>query len=156
MTEQLERKIIELVATDRIFVPISSMKGKLERTKPKIAGDIIFPGNEFKGERVYARVEESETQKSKGMRDAINEFANQYPMHGAILNGLIAQQRTEREVTLYFGTNVGSKLTADDYLGVFNKLGYTERQSRNLYESLIEASRTISKKRNEERSILIG
>ena len=33
MIQQLERKIIELVATDRIFVPISSMKGKLEREK---------------------------------------------------------------------------------------------------------------------------
>jgi hypothetical protein len=125
MTEQLERKIIELVATDRIFVPISSMKGKLERTKPKIAGDIVFPGNSFRGERVYARVEETNTEKAKGMRDAINEFVSMYPAHGEILNGLIAQQRTKREVNLYFGTNAGSKLTADDYLGVFNKLGYT-------------------------------
>lgn len=49
----------------------------------------------------------------------------------------------------------GCRLTADDYLGVMTNLGFTEAQARNLYEPLIEASRQISKKRSEERSILI-
>ena len=35
--EELERQLIEIVATDRIDVPISSMSGKLKRRKPKLA-----------------------------------------------------------------------------------------------------------------------
>ena len=37
MTENLEGQIIEILATDRIDVPISSMSGKLKRAKPKLA-----------------------------------------------------------------------------------------------------------------------
>lgn len=32
-----ERQLIELIATDRIEMPISSMSGKLKRQKPKLA-----------------------------------------------------------------------------------------------------------------------
>ena len=35
--ETLERQIIQLIATDRIDIPISSMSGKLKRRKPKLA-----------------------------------------------------------------------------------------------------------------------
>jgi hypothetical protein len=52
--------------------------------------------------------------------------------------------------------NDGCRLTADDYLGVMANLGFTEAQARNLYEPLIVTSRSISKKRDEERSILIA
>jgi len=33
----IERQLIELIATDRIDKPISSMSGKLKRAKPKLA-----------------------------------------------------------------------------------------------------------------------
>ena len=36
MTEQIERQIIELIATDRIDIPVSSMSGKLKRKKPSL------------------------------------------------------------------------------------------------------------------------
>ena len=33
--EELERRVIQLIATDRIEVPISSISGKLKKRKPK-------------------------------------------------------------------------------------------------------------------------
>ena len=62
----------------------------------------------------------------------------------------------ERESHLYFVVNPGCRLTADDYLGVMANLGFTEAQARNLYSPLIETSRAIAKKRDEERSVMLG
>jgi len=155
--ETLERQLIGLVAADRFEIPISSMSGKLKRMKPKLAQEISFPGNNYNGERVYARVNtQATTETARTMREAINYFAEQFPRHGKILNGLIEESRAAKETTLYFGVNPGCRLTADDYLGVMANLGFTEAQARTLYSPLIETSRAIAKKRDEERSILIG
>jgi hypothetical protein len=155
--ETLERQIIGLVAADRFEIPISSMSGKLKRMKPKLAQAIDVPGNNYSGERVYARVDsQSTTETARTMREAINYFAEHYPRHGKILNGYIEESRAAKETTMYFGVNPGCRLTADDYLGVMANLGFTEAQARTLYAPLIETSRSIAKKRDEERSILLG
>lgn len=157
MTEQLERQIIGLIAADRMDIPISSMSGKLKRMKPKLANDIVLPGDNYSGDRVYARVAEDDvTEKARTMRQAVDTFAERYPQYGTILNGLIEETRVAREKNLYFGMQPGCRLTADDYLGVMASLGFTEAQARTLYEPLIETSRQISRKRSEERSILIA
>jgi hypothetical protein len=55
--------------------------------------------------------------------------------------------------------NAGKKLTAEDYLGVMENLGFSETSARNLYPELIEVSRNLSRRKarkDEERSILIG
>ncbi|MBM3233675.1 hypothetical protein FJZ19_01130 [Candidatus Pacearchaeota archaeon] len=160
MTEQLERQIIELIATDRIHIPISSMDGKLKRQKPKIAQAILLPRQEFHGERVYARVEQDDvTEKARTMRQAIDQFAEQYPRHGKILNGLIEETRQAKETNLYFGVNAGCRLTADDYLGVMQSLGFSEATARNLYPELMEVSRNLARRKareDEERSVLVG
>lgn len=158
MTENLERQIISLIATDRIDIPISSMSGKLKRLKPKMAKQIDLQeyGNRFEGERVYARVGEFETEKARGMKEGIEEFSTMYPRYGAVLNGLIEEKRIEREVNMYFGVNLGCRLTSEDYLVVMKNLGFSESGARDLYPELMEVSRNLSRKRNEERSILIG
>jgi hypothetical protein len=157
MTEQLERQLIGFIAADRIFVATSSMDNKLKRIRPALAKQIRLPDNNYTGDRVYANIAvEDVTEKSRTMREAINEFADLYPRHGAILNGMIEETRDAKETNLYFGVNPGCRLTADDYLGVMVDLGFTETQARNLYEPIIDASRKISRKRNNtERSILI-
>jgi len=155
--EALERQVIELVATDRIGIPIKSMAGKIDRQKPKLAQAIELPGTRYSGQRVYARIEQDDaTLKSRTIREAVNTFVEKYPKYGQILNDLIEETRVAKESNLYFGVNPGCRLTADDYLGVMANLGFTEAQARNLYEPLIDSSRSIAKKRDEERSILIG
>jgi hypothetical protein len=97
--ENLERQIIEIIATDRIHIPISSMEGKLKRQKPKLAKavDLSDYQNRFVGERVYARVEtEDITQKARTMSEAVNEFAEKYSRPGKILIGMIEDKRQEK------------------------------------------------------------
>lgn len=154
--EQLERQVIELVAADRIYIPVSSIDGKLKRMRVKLAQGISVPNGRYIGERVYARVDDEDCMKARGVKEGIEEFAKQYPKYAGILAGLIEEKRMERETHLYFGLNEGCRLTADDYLSVMANLGFTETQARTLYGPLIEASRTISRKRDEERSVMLG
>jgi len=158
MTNNIERQIVEIIATDRIDIPISSMSGKLKREKKKLAEalDLSEYENDFVGDRVYARVEEDETMKARGMKEGIDTFCEEYPRYGKILKGMVEAKRAEREVNLYFGMNDGCKLTSDDYLGVLTGLGFSELRASELYPELMKVSRNLSKKREEERSILIG
>ena len=158
MTNNIERQIIEIIATDRIEIPISSMSGKLKRRKPKLAKnlDITEYDDNFEGERVYSRIEEENKLKARGMKAAIELFESKYSKHGKILRDLINEQRTLSEKYVYFGVNEGCRLTANDYMGVMTDLGFTEKIAEPLYQELINVSRKISKKRDEERSVLIG
>jgi hypothetical protein len=156
MTQQLERQVIELVAADRAYIPVSSMDGKLKRMRVQLAKGITVPNGKYSGERVYARVDDEDCMKARGIKEGIEEFAKQYPKHAEVLAGLIEEKRMERETHLYFGVNPGCRLTADDYLGVMDSLGFTEAQARTLYAPLIETSRAIAKKRDEERSVMLG
>lgn len=156
--EGLERQVLTLVATDRIEMPISSMSGKLKRRKPKMAQAIPMPeSGRFKGERAYARVAETDKMKARSMKEAVAEFAQQYPTHGKVLYGLIAEKRLQKEKHLYFGMNDGCRLTADDYMSVMTNLGFSEARAEGLYEELIAVSRNLSRQRGQpERSVLVG
>ena len=154
--ESLERQVIELVAADRLYIPVSSIDGKLKRMKPKLAKAIALPKDSFKGERVYARIESENEQKARGMKEGIELFCTKYPQYGKILTGMIEEEREVRETHLYFGMNDGRRLTADDYLGVMANLGFGPVSAKNLYHELIEVSRDIKRKRQEdERSIML-
>lgn len=154
--ENLERSIIQLVAADRIEIPISSMSGKLKRMKPKLALAVDMPDKAYNGERVYAKVKTENEDKARGTKEGIEEFTKQYPRYGQILQGMIEEQRVWRETHLYFGMKDGCRLTSDDYLGVMKNLGFGEVSARSLYHELIEVSRNLSRKRDEERSIMLG
>ena len=154
--EGLERQLIELIATDRIDKPISSMSGKLKRAKPKLAQVIDFPGRRYNGERVFARIDENDASKARGMKEGIAKFADEFPKYGEILQGYIQEQRAIRERYLVFGMNEGCKVTSQDYLGVMKDLGFSDATSERLYPELMDISRKLSKIRDEtERSILI-
>jgi len=154
--EQLEREVIALVAADRTYIPVSSMDGKLKRIRLQLAQGISLPSGEYFGERVFARVDDEDQMKARGMKEGIDEFAKRHPTYAAELKGLIEEKRMNRETHLYFGVNQGCRLTADDYLGVMADLGFTEAQARTMYGPLIETSRAIAKKRDEARSVMIG
>lgn len=157
--ETLERQVIELIATDRVSIPIKSMAGKLDRQRPKLANAVIdnseFVEN-FLGDRTYAKVEYEDKMKARGMREGIEFFSNLYPEHGRVLNGIIEELRAAKEVHLYFGMNSGCRLAADDYREVMTNLGFTSNESEQLYPRLMEISRKISRQRDEERSIIVG
>jgi hypothetical protein len=154
--EELERKVIELIATDRIDIPISSMSGKLKRQKPKIAQAIYFDGKKYNGERVFARFDGEDHMKARGIKEGIEKFEQNFPKYAKILNGYIEEQRSMRERYLVFGMKEGCLITADDYVGVMQNLGFTQATAERLYPELMNISRKLKKKRDEgNRKILL-
>lgn len=152
-----EKKLIQLIATDRIEIPISSMSGKLKRQKPKLAKLVSEGFNvRFSGERAYARVVEENELKARGMSEGIAAFSEAYPKMGAVLKSYIDEKREEKEVHMYFGMNEGCRITADDYREVMANLGFGPAMSEELYPALMDISRNLSRKRDEERSIMTG
>lgn len=153
-----ERQVLELIATDRLHIPISSISGKLKRREPKLAQELgLVEGRPFIGERAYARVETENKDKARRLADAVAAYCVDRPREGAILQGYIAETRVEAETHVYFGMHPGARLTQADYLGVMTDLGFSNGSAMALYEPLMEASRSISRKRDEgERSVLIG
>lgn len=154
--ENIERQLIELIATDRIDKPISSMSGKLKRAKPKLAKAIDLKRS-FEGDRAYARIEDGDRMVTRGMRDGIKVFAEAHPKYGEILNEIIEEERAKRETHLYFGMQDGCRLTSADYMGVMTNLGFSEATSERLYGELMDVSYKLARARKEtERRILIG
>jgi len=159
MTQDIEARVLRLIATDRVRIPISSISGKLKRRQPKLGKGIDLSEQEdvFEGNRAYARIESEDTvMKARKMTDAVDMFADKYPRHGKILKGYIEETRADSETHLYFGMQQGCRLTADDYIGVLTDIGLTATTARRLYPELIDISRKMSRKRDEERSVLIG
>jgi len=162
MTEGLERQIIDLVAIDRIYVPMSSFDGKLKSKRPKvgysISEDEVFKeaGLNFQGERAYARVEKKNKLKARDVNAGMAEFAEKFPDYGAKLDKMITRQRKKRETHLYFGMNEGRRLTQEDYMNVMQDLGLSSERSEQLYPVVMEISRNLTRKRDEDRSVLIG
>ena len=158
--EELERRVIALIAADRLYIPVSSIDNKIKkRIRPTLAKAIAGPNSKddsYIGERIYARIENKNEQKARGVKEGIELFSKQYPQYGTILKGMIEEKREEKETHLYFGMNEGRRLAAEDYLTVMSDLGFGEASARSLYHELIEVSRNISRKRSEERRIMLG
>ncbi len=154
----MEEKVLELIASDRIDIPLSSMEQKLRRTKNKLAKSLAeeLGVSRYEGQRVFAFVETEDKEKARGIKEAVAEFAEEFPKYGAILYGKIAEKRVLAEEHFYFGVNPGSKLSSEDYMGVMRSLGLSDTTARNLYPDLMDISRKLERKRDEERSILVG
>lgn len=154
-----EKVVLELIATDRLYIPMSSLGKKLERSRKSLAKGIAeVVGTEgFDGERFYARVEEEDREKARGMREAVDLFKQKHPAYGRELEDMIREKRNVREKHLEFGMQPEKRLTADDYLGVMQSLGFTEATARAMYPDLMQVSYSLQKKRNfEQRSVIVG
>ncbi len=155
----MEQKILELIASDRIEIPLSSMDQKLRRAKrasAKEIAEVLGKGNSYEGERVYASFVQEDKERARGMKEAVEEFSEEFPKYGKILAGKIAERRVKSEEHLYFGVNSGCRLSCDDYMHVMQSLGLSENTARNLYPDLMEVSRKLQRSRDEQRSIIVG
>lgn len=154
-----ERVVLELIATDRLYIPVNSMGKKLDRARKELAGSIanIVGAEGFHGDRFYAEVVSEDREKARGMREGIEIFKAQYPSQGAVLEGMIRERRTVSERHLHFGMQPEKRLTSDDYLGVMQSLGFTEATARTMYPDLMKVSYALQKKRDfEQRSVMVG
>ncbi|MEK6825941.1 MAG: hypothetical protein AABY00_04095 [Nanoarchaeota archaeon] len=157
----MECEFIELIARDRLEIPLSSMYQKMKKAKKELAQGLAgrvkeLDGAELEGERVYAHIDREDKEKARGMKEAVAEFAQEHPRYGAILLKKVAEKRKFAEEHLYFGVNTGCRLTTDDYITVMRSLGLSEGVARNLYPDLIHVSRKLAKAREEERRIIVG
>ena len=153
----MESQLIELIATDRIEIPLSSMDQKLRRSRLKKGRDIAKDLEEtYEGERVFAKVVEEDREKARGMKEAVAEFSEEYPKYGAVLKGKIAEKRITREKHLVFGVNENRRLTQDDYMNVMDSIGITPAVAKSLYPNLMDVSRKLANARQEERSVIVG
>ena len=91
------------------------------------------------------------------MSDAVAKYCEEHPAEGKVLTQYIEDERAVKEIYLHFGVQEGKRLTAEDYLGVMENLGFSPATARSLYPELMDISRKIQTKREyAERSILIG
>lgn len=159
MTGKIAEQVGALISADRIEIPLSSIEQKVRRLRADLASqvaDYCQDDVRFSGSRAYAFTETENKYRARGMRQAVEEFAEEYPKYGAILKGKIAEKRKVRETHLYFGLKSDSRLTSEDYLKVLRDVGLTENQARALYGPLMNVSRQLARARNEERSVIIG
>lgn len=156
--QETERQVLDLLATERIYRPISSIEGKLKRARPKIAKAIDLNGRKsFNGERAYAYINEVPGTKARGLKEGVDKFCEEFPKHGETLRAYIAEERTTRETNMHFGMYDGRRLTSEDYMDVMTNMGFSETTSERLYPELMEVSRNLARKRGDvERSILIN
>lgn len=163
MTNETERQLVRLVTTDRLYTAASSLDGKLKRLRAGLAKTLTESirasdnAADFVGERAYASIQEEESEKARGMKDAVNNFAKKYPKYGKILQGMIAEKRADKVTNLYFGLLDQKKLSSGDYMAVMKTLGFTEHAARGLYPELMASSKKLVNQREQyEGSILVG
>jgi len=159
MTGELERQIINLVATDRLYRPSSSFDGKLERRRPKLAQSIAsydgFDG-EFQGDRAYARLVTEDRNKARDVSAGIRDFTEANPEQGAILQDYINKSRKSRERHLYFGMNDGCRVAHEDYMAVLTNMGLSEQRAEQYLAVAMDISRNLQKNSgDEERSVIV-
>ena len=154
----MEQEIITLIARDRLEIPLSSMYQKIKKAKNKDAKGLaeILGESRFNGQRTYAFVESEDKERARGMKEAVAEFAAEFPKYGQILLEKVAEKRILAEEHLYFGVNTGCRLATDDYIEVIKSTGLSESVARGLYPDLINVSRKLAKSREEERSVIVG
>jgi len=154
-----EQSVLELIAMDRIEIPLSSLYQKIKRDKKGQANQVVAQlgdKTKYNGERSNAYLVDEDKEKARGMKEAVVEFADEFPKYGKILAGKIAEKRVKTEKHLYFGINEGCKLTGDDYIAVMTSLGLSESTARSLYPDLMELSRKLAKRQGEKRRIIVG
>jgi len=156
---EAEKAVRKLVAINDLKTPFSSLYQKAKKIENEFALGIqnyVAQGADF-GNSIQARVEKEENQKARGMREGIAEFEKKYPRHGKILNGLIEEKRTEKEIYLRYDLNNGYNLADSEYVSVMRDIGLTDAEAGSMYSRLIEISSRLKKKKEEGlRSILIG
>ena len=155
-----EKTVRKLIATNDLRIPFSSVYQKIKSFEYTLASGIqgyVAEKSDF-GNSVLANVSYEDKMKARGMREGIKEFKAQYPRYGAILEGLIAEKRTEKEVYLNYGFNDGYKLNDNEYVSVIRDVaGLNDLEAETMLPNILKVSERLKKKQKQGlREILIG
>ena len=157
---QPEKAVRKLIATNDLRIPFSSVYQKIKAFEETLAEGIngYVAENANFGNSILANVSYEDKMKTRGMKEGIKAFKAQYPRYGDILEGLIAEKRTEREIYLNYGFNEGYKLNDNEYISVIKDVaGLNDIEAENMLPNVLKVSERLKKKQKEGlREILIG
>ena len=155
-----EKAVRKLIATNDLRIPFSSVYQKIKSFEDTLTEGIqgyVTEKADF-GNSVLANVSYEDKMKTRGMKEGIKAFKAQYPRYGDILEGLIAEKRTEREIYLNYGFNAGYKLNDNEYVSVIKDVaGLSDDEAEAMFPKIMKISERLKKKQKEGlREILIG
>jgi len=157
---EAEKSVRKLIATNDLRIPFSSVYQKIKSFEDTLAEGIqgyVTEKADF-GNSILANVSYKDKMKARGMREGIAEFKKQYPRYGDILEGLIAEERTKKEIYLNYGFNEGYKLNDNEYVSVIKDVaGLNDDEAEAMFPKIMKISERLKKKQKEGlREILIG
>jgi hypothetical protein len=157
---EAEKAVRKLIATNDLRIPFSSVYQKIKSFEDTLSEGIqgyIADKADF-GNSVIANVSYEDKMKTRGMKEGIKAFKAQYPRYGDILEGLIAEKRTEREIYLGYGFNEGYKLNDNEYVSVIKDVaGLNDSEAENMLPNILKVSERLKKKQKSGlREILVG
>ena len=156
---ELEKKVRGLIAADITYRVLKSLGEKGVRRLDKRAAEIVdlLDEGEEPNNRFYVRIEGSQEEKARTMKEGINAFNKKYPRYGKILEGLIAEKRTKRNKNLVYGLNEGYNLSEEDYVQIMMDLGFERREASATYPHILAISERLEKADEQrERTILLS
>ena len=92
---------------------------------------------------VEARIRWEDKMVAKGMKLGIQEFKQQYPQEGEVLQQIIDTHRGARRA--YIDFNAREELPQDFYLDVIKSFGLTPRQAIKVYEAVMTLQESLGK-----------
>jgi len=154
----IEKLVRILIAGDILYRPLKSLGERGVRRLDKTAKSIydLIEADGEKGNRVEARVEESEEEKARTLKEGIDEFSKKYPSQGKMLAEMIEQKRNAKNKCLIYGLKEGYKLSEEDYIQTIMDLGFDKREAASIYPHIISYSEREGKAiQQSERKILL-
>ena len=154
---ELEKRVRRIIAADITYRVLKSLGEKGVRRLDKRATEIVgLLDKEEQGDRFYARIEKTEEEKARTLRQGIDAFKKKHPRYGNVLEGLIAEKRLERNENLIYGLTKGSKLSEEDYVQIIMDLGFEKREASAMYPHILAISERLGRAdEHKERLILI-
>lgn len=158
-----EAEVRKLVAFDQMDIPLSALHNRVDRKHKALAVSLQEPVDENEDFGcAMAEVVYEDKKKAKAIREAVDDFCEQYPVQGRDLRKMIAVKRTARETYFCYGMPEGRRISSQDYMAALKDVGLTEGHAQALYPRLLEVSRTLQRVRGKRttssglRKVLVG
>ncbi|MBI3623380.1 hypothetical protein HY212_04870 [Candidatus Pacearchaeota archaeon] len=145
---KLEEAVENMIAFKVITSTTGSISDRAKRKLELFSRDVYDRLKKDEGfsedSIVEARIRWEDKLAAKGMKLGIDEFKQQYPKEGEILQQIIDTHRGARRA--YIDFNSSEELPQDFYLKVIQSFGITPRQAIKVYEAVTIFQESLGKK----------
>tara|TARA_Y100000310_G_C20640000_1_gene793366 strand:+ start:872 stop:1363 length:492 start_codon:yes stop_codon:yes gene_type:complete len=151
-TELLEN-VENLVAYNRITSPFGSLYKRLDRKYRELGKQVyegMVKGNKLPKESlVDARLHWEDTSMARSYTLALKEFKQVDPKAYGKFMEIKKKHTNSRRNYVMFGLLDGKELPKDIYLEIMGDVGLNEEGASKIYDSLMDFSRSLDKKKKE-------